>query len=152
MKIVKKLRRQEKGKLAGHLLAVQNLIRMYISESVNVVLATKLILVNKEERENLDYHAINYVSLKLCESILEDEKLLEATYKLIHTEGIEKEIVLDDISYYEFLKLLGEYITIDKIKEIASTFDKKKEDLDTLLEATRIMNSVEHGEEFVVTK
>lgn len=152
MKIVKKLRRQEKGKLAGHLLAVQNLIRMYISESVNVVLATKLILVNKEERENLDYHAINYVSLKLCESIPEDEKLLEATYKLIHTEGIEKEIVLDDISYYEFLKLLGEYITIDKIKEIASTFDKKKEDLDTLLEATRIMNSVEHGEEFVVTK
>lgn len=152
MKIVKKLRRQEKGKLAGHLLAVQNLIRMYITESVNTVMATKLVCCISKEREGLDYHTLNYVSLRLCESIIEDKELLEATHKLISTEGVEKEITLDDGSYYEFLKLLGEYITINKIKEIASTYDKKKEDLDTLLEATRIMNSVEHGEEFVVKK
>ncbi|MGL5714859.1 hypothetical protein [Cetobacterium sp.] len=152
MKIIKNLRRKEKGKLAGHLLAVQNLIRLYITESVNVVVATKLVCCDSKEREGLDYHILNYVSLKLSESIPENEELLEATYKLIYTEGVEKEISLDDESYYEFLKLLGEYITIDKIKEIASTFDKKKEDLETLLEATRIINSVEHGEEFIVKK
>lgn len=152
MKIVKKLRQQENGKLAGHLLAVQNLIRMYITESVNIVMATKLVCCISKEREDLDYHTLNYVSLRLCENIVEDKELLEATYKLISTEGIEKEITLDNGSYYDFLKLLGEYITINKIKEIASTYDKKKEDLDTLLEATRIMNSVEHGEEFVVKK
>ena len=38
------------------------------------------------------------------------------------------------------------------MKEIAKKWDKKQEDIETLLEATRILNSVEQGEEFVVKK
>lgn len=151
MKIVKKLRRKEKGKLAGHLLAVQNIIRMFIEESVMAILVTKLPDM-KKEIDGLDFHHISYVNLKLSESIPENEELLEATYRLIYTEGVDKDIVLNEESYVKFLELLRQYITIDKIKEIISTYDMKSQNLETLLEATRIINTVQHGEEFVVKK
>ena len=149
MKIVKKLRKDENTKIAGHLLAVRNIIRMFIKESIDVLMITKLKKITAEIK-NADFYLLDYVTLKLAESIPDNVELLEETYKIIYTEGVGKGINLNEEAYTKFLALLNDYITIERIKEIAGTFDKKQEDLNTLLESARILNSLEHGEEFVV--
>jgi hypothetical protein len=147
MSNIKKFIKKEREKEAAIILALQNTIRLTAEKAVQLLFFLKMSEL-KESISNITFDGINYIQMKLVESIRENEELFEKLASIYSIEG--DRIVTDQEKYQRFIEELGEHISIEKMVRIYEGYDAKEHKMETLLEGARIINSVASGEEYTI--
>lgn len=148
---IKKFNKENRIKLGGHLVALQNMFAMYAERSVRTLLLMKLPEIMKTNK-NLQMDLFKEVGTALSLEIKNDEKLIEKLSYIFSTEGKGKTIDLDEESFQIFLKELDKWLTLERINEKINNINPHEKRIERIIEGTKMKYTSETGEKYEAVK